>query len=164
MIFMGEEGGEKRPFLFFCDFEGELGDAVRNGRRAEFRHFPEFADADRAAAIPDPLADATFLDSKIDWDDFDVERWRLYQTLLAIRRRWVRPLLPQIAHGGRAEIIGEQAVRVVWAAGVAALTLDVNLASDRIVFPPTLGEVFWACGETGERFGPWSVRWSVNPS
>ena len=37
LLFMGEEWGETRPFAFFTDFEGELADAVREGRRREFR-------------------------------------------------------------------------------------------------------------------------------
>ena len=68
MIFMGEEGAEKRPFLFFCDFAGDLGEAVRKGRREEFKRFPEFSDPARVAEIPDPLDEATFLASKIDWE------------------------------------------------------------------------------------------------
>ena len=36
MLFMGEEWGSKAPFPFFCDFKGDLADAVRKGRRAEY--------------------------------------------------------------------------------------------------------------------------------
>ena len=36
LMFMGDEWGARRPFPFFCDFQGELADAVRNGRRKEF--------------------------------------------------------------------------------------------------------------------------------
>ena len=31
MLFMGEEWGAEQPFLFFCDFQGELAEAVREG-------------------------------------------------------------------------------------------------------------------------------------
>ena len=51
---MGEEWGATQPFLFFCDYHGELADAVRKGRREEFSRFPEFADPERVAKIPDP--------------------------------------------------------------------------------------------------------------
>ena len=43
LLFMGEEWGETRPFAFFTDFDGDLADAVREGRRREFRHFAAFA-------------------------------------------------------------------------------------------------------------------------
>ena len=52
LLFMGEEWGETRPFRFFTDFHGELGDAVREGRRREFAKWPHFAD--RAAQRADP--------------------------------------------------------------------------------------------------------------
>ena len=51
-------GAAAQPFLFFCDFDGELGEAVRKGRREEFARFAAFAS--KARAIPDPLAESTF--------------------------------------------------------------------------------------------------------
>jgi malto-oligosyltrehalose trehalohydrolase len=36
LLFMGEEYGETRPFLFFTDFHGDLARAVREGRAKEF--------------------------------------------------------------------------------------------------------------------------------
>ena len=51
---MGEEWGETRPFAFFTDFHGELADAVREGRRREFRHFAAFARRRAARAHPRP--------------------------------------------------------------------------------------------------------------
>ena len=57
MLFMGEEWGAREPFLFFCDFEGDLAKAVRDGRRQEFARFPEFANDQSVDQIPDPLAE-----------------------------------------------------------------------------------------------------------
>src|SRR5262249_28100389 len=36
LLFMGEEWGAREPFPFFCDFRGDVGEAVRRGRRREF--------------------------------------------------------------------------------------------------------------------------------
>src|SRR6185312_1290252 len=36
LMFMGDEWGAREPFPFFCDFHGELADAVREGRTREF--------------------------------------------------------------------------------------------------------------------------------
>ena len=47
MLFMGEEWGSNQPFPFFCDFEGELGEKVVEGRRKEFASFPEFKDPEK---------------------------------------------------------------------------------------------------------------------
>ena len=60
MLFMGEEWGATQPFLFFCDFDGKLAEAVRKGRREEFSRFPEFADPERVAKIPDPSRGSDF--------------------------------------------------------------------------------------------------------
>ncbi len=83
MLFMGEEWGARDPFLFFCDFEGDLAKAVRDGRRQEFARFPEFADDRNVDEIPDPLAESTFLASKLDWS----KRRRRPSRLLSRRAR-----------------------------------------------------------------------------
>jgi malto-oligosyltrehalose trehalohydrolase len=67
MMFMGEEWQCPQPFLFFCDFEDELGAKVLEGRRAEFARFEAFRDESARAQIPDPQAEATFRASQLDW-------------------------------------------------------------------------------------------------
>jgi len=163
MLFMGEEWGAREPFLFFCDYEGDLAKAVRNGRREEFSHFPAFADPERVAKIPDPCAQSTFLASKLDWSRVDAEHLAFYRQLLKTRREHVRPLLPLIRHGGEALVLGEQAVRVTWRAGESRLALDANLSPHRVSFPPLQVRPFWLCGDAGAALGPWGVRWGMEP-
>jgi maltooligosyltrehalose trehalohydrolase len=67
LLFMGQEWAASAPFLFFTDFEPQLGLRVAEGRRGEFRHFPEFATEESARSIPDPQADETFDASRLDW-------------------------------------------------------------------------------------------------
>jgi maltooligosyltrehalose trehalohydrolase len=163
MLFMGEEWGATQPFLFFCDFGGELAEAVRNGRREEFSRFPEFADHERVAKIPDPSAEATFFASKLDWSRVDAGRLAYYRELLKTRRDIIRPLLPSIRHGGKALVVGEQAVRVVWGAGERRLFLDANLSPSGVEFPRAEVPPFWLCGDAGAMLGPWAVRWGLDP-
>ena len=54
MLFMGEENGATSPFLFFTSHNDELAGLIREGRRAEFKHFAAFHDPARRDAIPDP--------------------------------------------------------------------------------------------------------------
>jgi 1,4-alpha-glucan branching enzyme len=61
MIFMGEEWAAAQPFPYFCDFDGDWAEAIRDGRRAEFARFPEFRDPERRERIPDPAARKTFM-------------------------------------------------------------------------------------------------------
>ena len=85
MLFMGEEWGARTPFPFFCDFDGELAEAIRKGRRNEFAEAYETFGDD----VPDPLAASTFKTAKLDWEERDGEgsdRYRLVKALLAVRR------------------------------------------------------------------------------
>ncbi|HLI21704.1 MAG TPA: malto-oligosyltrehalose trehalohydrolase, partial [Stellaceae bacterium] len=93
LVFMGEELGATMPFLFFCDFTGDLADAVRDGRRREFARFPAFASPDARARIPDPLALATFAQSNIApaTEHPDAEIAALYRRLLDLRGREIVP-------------------------------------------------------------------------
>ncbi len=61
LLFMGEEYGETAPFLYFVSHgDPQLVEAVRRGRREEFAAFGW------EGAPPDPQAESTFADSKID--------------------------------------------------------------------------------------------------
>ena len=81
LLFMGEEWGCRQPFLFFCDFDGELGEAVRKGRREEFSRFASFKDS-----IPDPLAESTFKQCVLDWTKRDADLARPLQEAPAAAR------------------------------------------------------------------------------
>ncbi|HLL51794.1 MAG TPA: alpha-amylase family glycosyl hydrolase, partial [Thermomicrobiales bacterium] len=87
MLFMGQEFAASTPFLFFTDFDPELGRLVTEGRRSEFAEFRAFADPEMRHSIPDPQAEATFLASKLDLDErrTNAPTYRLYQALLALR-------------------------------------------------------------------------------
>lgn len=91
LLFMGQEWAASTPFLFFTDHHAELGKQVTEGRRQEFRHFSAFADPAARERIPDPQAEATFRASVLDWSELGREPhasvWRLYQALLALRRK-----------------------------------------------------------------------------
>jgi len=91
LLFMGQEWAASAPFLYFTDHHAELGRAVTEGRRNEFRHFAAFADRHAQARIPDPQALSTFLRSRLDWDERATEPHQstlsLYEALLALRQR-----------------------------------------------------------------------------
>lgn len=65
MLFQGEEWAASSPFLYFTDHsDPELAGAVKQGRREEFAAFGWQADQ-----IPDPQNEATFLRSRLDWNE-----------------------------------------------------------------------------------------------
>jgi maltooligosyltrehalose trehalohydrolase len=173
MLFMGEEWHARQPFPFFCDFDGELANAVRDGRRQEFARFPEFQAAAARERIPDPQSDTTFASAKLDWADLENPEHRgwfdFYRQLLARRREAIVPLLPGIgAHAGTYEVLGPSAVAVHWRFGQGAargvLTLAANLSNEPVSrFPADPGRTLWQEGSPNENAvaEPWSVRWSL---
>jgi malto-oligosyltrehalose trehalohydrolase len=174
MLFMGEEWHARQPFPFFCDFEGELADAVRKGRRQEFARFPEFRDEAARERIPDPQSDGTFASAKLDWSDLDGPEHRawfdLYRQLLARRREAIVPLLPGIgAHAATYQVLGPSAVAVRWQfrRGVeqGVLTLAANLSDEPVSgLADEPGRILWQeGGSKGNPVAePWSVRWSLD--
>lgn len=89
LLFMGGEFASSRPFYFFTDYEGELADQITEGRQNEFEGFWADRDAQRFG-MPDPQAEETFLQSKLDLSEREKPRhegvYQLYKALLALRR------------------------------------------------------------------------------
>jgi len=87
LLFMGQEWMATTPFQFFTDFEPELGQKVTEGRRGEFKAFPEFSSPDAAARLPDPQADATVERSRLQWNERSTAP---HAASLALHRRLLR--------------------------------------------------------------------------
>ena len=130
MVFMGEEVGSRAPFLYFTDHNDDLAEAVREGRRAEFAHFPAFADPEARAQIPDPNEPETYEASHPEPGP-DAADWRhLYRDLLQIRARDLVPRLKG-AHCLGASAIGPAAVKASWRLGDGSRwTLALNLGAE----------------------------------
>ena len=174
-LFMGEEFGCRQPFLFFADFEGELAEAVRQGRRKEFAAFAQFGSGGGAGAIPDPIAVETFERSVLQWDKLAEPQhaaWvEYYRQLLDLRRRFVVPHLPASAVK-EPEFLGERGLRITWklAAGIE-LTLLANLIDETLQLEPgqrSLGRLLHAQPGSADSIAsanelpPWTVIWHIN--
>lgn len=93
MLFMGEEWSEPNPFLYFVSHtDPQLAEAVRKGRKEEFAAFHAQGEA------PDPVAEATFEKSRLQWQLLREEKhqtmFRYYQHLIRLRK--VHPVLSQL--------------------------------------------------------------------
>lgn len=90
LLLMGQEWAASSPFLFFSDHHGDLGEAIREGRREEFSAFAAFADPATRGGIPDPQSPETFQRSKLRWGERTEEPHHgmreLHRELLALRR------------------------------------------------------------------------------
>jgi 1,4-alpha-glucan branching enzyme/maltooligosyltrehalose trehalohydrolase len=162
MLFQGEEFGATTPFPFFCDFEGELADAIRNGRRKEFAA----AYAKFGNEVPDPLSEDTFRSATLKWNDRDSESGRkrlaLVTELLAIRKREIVPHLDGAVFG-TADITSDGILTAQWTLrDKMPLRLVANLSSSsraagalndsgRLIFGSAIGATL----------APWAVHWRV---
>ncbi|HZW88813.1 MAG TPA: malto-oligosyltrehalose trehalohydrolase [Myxococcaceae bacterium] len=122
LLFMGEEHGETRPFLYFTSHtDPELGKAVSEGRRAEF--------IAEAKEVPDPQAERTFRDSRPARSGDQALRAH-YRQMLAVRRRYRQVIAsswPRVRREGRAYRLERP-----------GLTVTVNLGAE-----PALGLPAW---------------------
>ena len=121
MVFMGEEYGARTPWMFFSDHSGDLGAAVRDGRRREFAKHGWSTDE-----VPDPQDPATFEASTLDWQQ-DEDLLRFYRDLIALRRA-----RPELSDGrrDRVEVVWDEDAR--WLVMVrGAIAVCCNLAAER---------------------------------
>ena len=93
MLFMGEEWSEPNPFLYFVSHtDRELAEAVRKGRKQEFAAFHAQGET------PDPMAESTFENSKLQWQMLGEEKhqvmFRYYQQLIRLRK--AHPVLSRL--------------------------------------------------------------------
>jgi maltooligosyltrehalose trehalohydrolase len=162
MLFMGEEWGSKAPFPFFCDFHGDLADAVRQGRRREFASaYARYGDE-----IPDPLDQSTARSAVLDWAARDGEpgrtRLALVRELLAIRRREIVPRLAG-ARFGEAHAAANGLLTANWRMGDrTTLRLVANLSERGVshASPHIQGTLLWGSA-LRECMPAWSVRWHI---
>lgn len=166
MLFMGEEWGAQSPFPFFCHFEPQLGEAVREGRLREFARFPEVREAYENNRIPDPQALSTFESAKLRWADLEdpnhAATFDWYRRILECRREWVLPVMDEIRQGGEYAVVAHGAVVVQWRIGDAReLMLAVNLSDHAVegVRAPEGGRLIWM--EGAGVMAPWSAAWWI---
>lgn len=92
LLFMGEEYGERDPFLYFTSYmDRNLAETVRKGRKEEFTRF------DWQGEPPDPQSVSTFKKSKINWqqrhEGLGKKILEYYKNLIRLRKT-----IPAIRH------------------------------------------------------------------
>jgi maltooligosyltrehalose trehalohydrolase len=155
-MFMGDEWGATEIFPFFCDFKGDLADAVLKGRKSEFADaYSKYGDE-----IPDPVSQETREAAVLDWDARsrppNAARLALTRALLAARKTFVATLIPAMVTPGEVRL-ESGLLTAHWAAGAKSLMLLANLSDDAKSNPATRwGTPIW--GDTPpQALPPWSV-------
>jgi maltooligosyltrehalose trehalohydrolase len=150
MLFMGEEYGETRPFMYFTDHDEPLGQQVSDGRIQEFSGHGWEELYGREIQVPDPQERTTFLRSKIgpgvgaQGEPHDsLRRW--LADVMAARQRtldpegWQRHPAGVVEHSPRALTMrGPVAVHANLTDAAVAIDARAPLAS--------FGTVTWAEG------------------
>jgi maltooligosyltrehalose trehalohydrolase len=95
MLFMGQEWGERAPFLYFTSHTDEgLGEAVRAGRKEEYSSFvrEEGETESTLGGFADPQSEITFERSKLNWESLarspHAEVLQFYRDLIGTRKRY----------------------------------------------------------------------------
>lgn len=168
MLFLGEEWGAPEPFLYFADWDGELREAVRAGRKLEFGH----GDSE----LPDPCSEDTFSASRPDRKHAATEAGRAWlhdvRAALAARRAHITPRHALLQHGTHtAQRIGERGLAVQWRyTDGQVLALELNLGPTAIEVPPQhtgpveARAVFshrWPGDTPASTWPAWAARWRL---
>src|SRR5262249_7020496 len=163
LLFMGDEWGATEPFPFFCDFKGDLAEAVRQGRRKEFAD----AYAKHQGEIPDPLSEHTVRLATLDWTAVERTdhraRLRLIRTLLETRKEFIVPRMPHLRPGfGRAEMIDAVLMARWFFRTGDVLTMLANFSNHIRLRPEAFapGQEVWG-GAPAEQLLPWTVHASI---
>jgi maltooligosyltrehalose trehalohydrolase len=169
MLFFGEEWGAPEPFLYFANWEGELREAVRAGRRREFGH-------EEAQDLPDPCSSETFQASRPDPGAAHTEAGRArlaeIRAALAARRQWITPRHSLLLTGQHtAQRIGERGIAVQWRyQDGKMLALELNLGPEPLrleaqrlgpVEPQRVFSHHWPDDTPASTWPAWSARWSL---
>lgn len=168
MLFMGDEWGASTPFAFFCDYEGETGKDMREGRLKFLQKDLKVDDAE-LQRVPDPLSENTFFQAHLNWGELseaehaDWLRW--YREILKVRREEIVPLLGSISDRcGTPEIRSRRVFAARWnLASNTQLILQANLCETPAAQFDREGRVLWLEGaeSASGQLEAWTVRWSI---
>ncbi|WP_026621420.1 maltooligosyltrehalose trehalohydrolase (plasmid) [Ensifer sp. WSM1721] len=149
LLFMGEEYGETQPFYFFTDYEGEIAEAIRLGRRGEAENFGGLPPGRTVEDLPDPLDAQQFAESKLRWSraasPAGKRQLAFTRELAEIRERHVVPLLAGTALPQYRTFPTEEGVIAIeWQFEEALLELRVNLSEETRIIPAIRGQPIFA--------------------
>lgn len=157
LLFMGEEYGEKNPFLFFCSYESpELVETVRKSRKEEFAYFRFEGN------FPDPQDEDSFNQCQLSWNHTQGQAATLllfYKTLIALRK--THPvLLNRKRNSLKVQAFPNNVLLVERSAGGEQLFLFFNFSKQQQSCQPGLpvaaGKLFDSAAEEWNGPGPLS--------
>lgn len=87
-LFQGQEFASSKPFLYFAGAEGDMANAVNEGRSKGLQQFSSVRDPAMLERLASATDAATFKSCKLDWSECDshADILALHRDLLALRR------------------------------------------------------------------------------
>ncbi|AMN43948.1 malto-oligosyltrehalose trehalohydrolase [Rhodoplanes sp. Z2-YC6860] len=165
LMFMGDEWAAREPFPFFCDFKGDLAQAVREGRRREFSEaYEKYRDE-----VPDPLAEETVRLATLDWSvrsqSGHTARLTFVKDLLGARKAHITPRLPHLMDGHGTARFEDGVLIAQWRIRPAErLSMLANFSLQARERPHAMsGHAVWG-GPPPDELPPWSVFVWIGPS
>ena len=150
MIFMGDEWGATTPFQFFVNFEqdGDLEQAIKEGRAKEFENFKSFGGGDPSKTVPDPTSIKTFQRSQLDWTEREQPSHAAIldetRALLTLRREAILPVMESLFLDTSHVRHGAGGLEVAWRFENASIVLLANFATASLTLPmPPRATVLW---------------------
>ncbi len=175
MLFFGDEFGAETPFRYFADWEGELRDAVRAGRRREFGLSARAADGGELD-LPDPCDVRTFEASRPDFEQQyssgGKRALELVRAALAVRKTHISPRQHMLLTGQHtAQRFGPSGLRVCWHySDGRLLVLELNLGPQamtvigngvRSTDAQELLRHAWPADTAADVWPAWAARWTL---
>ena len=153
LLFMGEEYAERHPFQYFISHgDADLVQAVREGRRNEFAAFQWQGE------VPDPQAEDTFQESKLQWSYEEHEQQRqmlaYYRHLISLRKEGA---FAAFAKQQNVEAVADESKRqlLLWTTGAGEqLLAAINFSeAEQQVSPPQQGQWKKVFASADKRWG-----------
>ena len=168
MLFMGEEWAATTPFPFFCDYHGDLAEAVRKGRCEQLSKLNPAPSQEELNRAPNPQDDATLRSAQLKWDELQQPEhaawFDWYKRILAVRHESILPLLASLPDAcGTFEVIAPGALKAHWTfPSGAELHLAANLCDQPNTLGPAAGRTLWLEGsEDNNKLNSWTIRWTL---
>jgi maltooligosyltrehalose trehalohydrolase len=158
LLFMGEEYGEESPFLYFTShLDPDLAEAVRRGRKKDFKAFLWKGEP------PDPQSPETFVASRLQWEKRKQDKHgvllKYYRELISLRQ--VLPALSKLDKSSM-EVIAPEGERIImmrrWFEDEEAVAImNFNQREGTVMIRPAGGELYRLIDSSEERWlGPGS--------
>jgi len=132
LLFQGQEFAASAPFHYFADFDEQLNDAVREGRRTFLSQFTSVSNVADRGFLMDPSSSATVERCRLDWREREshAAAYALHRDLLRLRRSLLDRHREEHGIDGAVLSASAFALRFFTEDHAADRVLVVNLGSD----------------------------------